>query len=67
MATPGAVLHALKANSTREMRRIACWSRDGSPWADKGSQRRLWNEKSIANAVDYVLNGQGGDLPSFDS
>ncbi|HEY6247718.1 MAG TPA: hypothetical protein VIX17_27465 [Pyrinomonadaceae bacterium] len=35
-----------------------------SPWADKGSKTRLWNE--VANAIDYVPNGQGNDLPNFD-
>jgi len=36
------------------------------PWADKGSNRRLWNQQSVARAVDYVLYGQGDDLPEFD-
>jgi hypothetical protein len=35
------------------------WSKPHSPWADKGSQRYLWNERSLALAIDYVLNGQG--------
>ena len=65
-AKPGSVLHALKANATRQMREDKCWNFDYSPWVDKGSKRRLWNEKSIALAVDYVLNGQGDDLPDFD-
>jgi len=38
-----------------------------SPWADKGSKRYLWNEESIARAVDYVINGQGDDLPELIS
>lgn len=37
-----------------------------SLWADKGSKRNLWNEESVAKAIDYVLNIQGGDLPDFD-
>ena len=36
-----------------------------SPWADKGSKRKLWNERSVARAIDYVLNGQGDDLPGL--
>jgi hypothetical protein len=35
-------------------------------WADKGSKRKLWNEQSVARAIDYVLNGQGDELPDFD-
>jgi len=63
---PGKVLHALKANATRELRSAELWLEDCSPWADRGSKRRLWNEKSVAAAIDYVLYGQGDDLPDFD-
>lgn len=63
---PELVLIALKANATRQMRENGCWTYEHSPWSEKGSKRRLWNERSVANAVDYVLNGQGGDLPDFD-
>jgi hypothetical protein len=42
------------------------WSYEFSPWADRGSKRWLWNERSVARAIDYVMNGQGEDLPDFD-
>jgi hypothetical protein len=48
------------------MRENGCWPSTKSPWADKGSTRYLWNEESVARAVDYVINGQGDDLPDFD-
>jgi REP element-mobilizing transposase RayT len=63
---PEIVLNAFKANATRRMREQGCWQSTTSPWADKGSKRNLWNEESIARAVDYVINGQGDDLPDFD-
>lgn len=63
---PSQVLTAFKANSTREMREKNCWDFEHSPWADKGSKRWLWNEKSVEIAVDYVMNGQGDELPKFD-
>jgi REP element-mobilizing transposase RayT len=63
---PGIVLNALKANATRRLRQDSLWPHAFSPWADKGSKRKLWNEQSVARAIDYVLNGQGGDLPDFD-
>lgn len=63
---PEVVLNALKANTTRELRESNLWMHDFSPWVRKGSKRRLWNERSVANAVDYVLHGQGSDLPDFD-
>jgi REP element-mobilizing transposase RayT len=62
----GLVLNALKANATRQLRQDALWPYSFSPWADKGSERRLWNERSLARAIDYVVNRQGDDLPDFD-
>jgi len=63
---PGLVLNAFKANATRQLREDQLWPHASSPWADKGSKIKLWNERSVANAIDYVLNGQGEDLPKFD-
>ena len=63
---PGLLLNAFKANATRQLREDRLWRHPFSPWADKGSKRFLWNERSVANAIDYVLNGQGGELPDFD-
>ncbi len=63
---PEIVLNACKSNATRRMRETGRWQSTTSPWADKGSKRYLWNEQSIARAVDYVINGQGDDLPDFD-
>jgi len=50
----------------RQLRQDGLWLYSFTPWADKGSKRRLWNERSVAKAIDYVLNGQGNDLPDFD-
>lgn len=63
---PEIVLNAFKANATRRLREDQLWTHPLSPWADKGSKRRLWNEKSVQRAIDYVLYGQGDDLPDFD-
>jgi REP element-mobilizing transposase RayT len=60
------VLNAFKANSTRQLRQDNLWPDVFSPWANKGSKRKLWNERSVARAIDYVLYGQGDDLPDFD-
>ena len=59
-------LGALKANATRQLKEDGLWKHEHSPWADKGSKRRLWNERNVWLACDYVNNGQGGDLPEFD-
>jgi REP element-mobilizing transposase RayT len=63
---PEAALGAFKANATRRMRETGCWRSDSSPWADKGSNRYLWNERSVERAINYVLYGQGDELPDFD-
>jgi REP element-mobilizing transposase RayT len=63
---PEVALNAFKANATRKMRESGCWQSELSPWADKGSKRYLWNENSLARAIDYVLYGQGDELPDFD-
>ena len=63
---PEVVLKAFKANATRVLREGHLWQHDFSPWARKGSKRKLWNEQSVARAIDYVLYRQGEDLPDFD-
>jgi REP element-mobilizing transposase RayT len=63
---PERALSAFKANATRQMREDGCWRRESSPWAEKGSKRYLWNEQSVAKAIEYVLYGQGDELPDFE-
>lgn len=55
LKSSGIALGAFKANATREMRGKLLWTEEHSPWADKGSRRKLWNQDHITNAVDYVL------------
>jgi REP element-mobilizing transposase RayT len=59
-------LISFKANATRKMRENNVWQFEHSPWAEKGSRRYLWTEKSVEIAIDYVINGQGKPLPDFD-
>jgi REP element-mobilizing transposase RayT len=63
---PKLVLNSFKANATRRLRQEGQWRSQSSPWAFKGSKRLLWNEKSVERAINYVLYGQGDDLPGFD-
>lgn len=65
-ASPSKALNDFKSYSTRKLRENDCWGFAHSPWSNKGSKRHLWNERSIEIAVDYVINGQGGELPEFD-
>ena len=63
---PERALNAFKAYATRQLRAEGAWTKTHSPWADRGSKKSLWNERSMASAIDYVINGQGGDLPEFE-
>ena len=59
-------LVSFKADSTRQMRQNKCWQLPNSPWVAKGSVRNLWNERRVERAIEYVLFGQGDELPDFD-
>ena len=63
---PEPILSAFKANATRQMRECGCWRYSYSPWSDHGSRRYLWTDRHVERAIDYVLNGQGEELPDFD-
>jgi REP element-mobilizing transposase RayT len=60
---PANAMRDLKAYSTRALKDAGLWPFDHSPWVDGGSKRFLWSESSVANACDYVVNGQGAPLP----
>lgn len=60
------VLNAFKANATSKMIASNAWQRGIKPWSRHGSTRYLWTEKSLERAIDYVINGQGDELPDFD-
>ena len=62
-ARPDLVLNALKANATRQLRQDGCWEDSRSPWSDGGSRRYVWTEEGLQRAIDYVINGQDGDVP----
>ncbi len=59
---PDAVMSALKANATRAMKETGVWTSELSPWEFRGSKKYLWDEKQLANAIDYVETGQGEPL-----
>ncbi|MCI0626279.1 MAG: transposase [Acidobacteria bacterium] len=63
---PETVMNAFKANATRRMVGASVWQHGLKPWARHGSTRYLWTEMSLGRAVDYVINGQGNELPNFD-
>jgi len=60
---PKIILNAMKANATRKMREFCYWRSDTTPWVRGGSQKYLWTEKDLSNAIAYVLYDQGEPLP----
>lgn len=62
---PSDVLTALKANATRQLREAGVWNDGDGPWSQGGSKRYLWTTRSLALAVAYVVDGQGGPIPDF--
>src|SRR4030095_2294754 len=63
---PEPILQAFQAYATRKLRRAGLLPEDVKPWARHGSTPYLWKERHVERAIDYVVNGQGDDLPSFD-
>ncbi|MBV9240823.1 MAG: transposase [Acidobacteria bacterium] len=60
------MMDSFKAYSTRSLRAASLISSDSKPWSRRGSTRYLWTEEHIDAAIEYVVNGQGGELPKFD-
>jgi len=62
---PESIMSAFKSNATRELRAAGLVSHDQVVWSRGGSTRYLWKPNHVEGAVDYVLYGQGDDLPNF--
>ena len=60
---PDKAVKDFKAYATRALKAAGHWQFDHSPWAEGSSKKYLWKESSVANACEYVVNGQGIDLP----
>jgi REP element-mobilizing transposase RayT len=65
-AKPERMMDSFKAYATKALRAASPISDGVKPWSRHGSTRYLWTDDHIATAVDYVLNGQGDELPKFD-
>jgi REP element-mobilizing transposase RayT len=63
---PEPILNTFKAYATRKLRRAGLLSEGTKPWSRHGSTPYLWKERHVERAVDYVLYGQGEELPTFD-
>jgi len=61
---PKTALSQLRAWSTRRLRAAGLFTIDQKVWTEHGSTRYLWDDAAVHNAVDYVTEGQGPDLPA---
>jgi REP element-mobilizing transposase RayT len=66
---PEVVMDQFKAWCTRRLKELFR-SRNGPDvkvrenwWTQRGSKRRIYDDKGLHAAVDYVVDGQGDDLP----
>jgi REP element-mobilizing transposase RayT len=55
--SPERVMNDLKAYGTRRLREKGLVG-EGRVWSRHGSTPRLWDERAVADAVDYVMNRQ---------
>ena len=62
---PELIMNSFKSYATRRLRELKCVSPATKIWSRHGSTRYLWTELQVSAAVDYVINGQGDDLPGF--
>lgn len=63
---PEPIMNSFKSYATRRLRHEGLVGVEEKVWARHGSTRYLWTEEHIGTAVEYVVNGQGAELPSFD-
>jgi REP element-mobilizing transposase RayT len=62
---PELILNSFKSYATRHLRNELEISKEIRVWSRHGSTRYLWTDEQIEFAVDYVINGQGDELPDF--
>jgi len=63
---PERIMNGFKAYATKALRAAGLALPDQKVWSRHGSTKYLWTDEHIATAVEYVVSGQGGDLPLFD-
>lgn len=64
VVSPNAVINAVKANATRELREAGLVDAGRPIWSRGGSTKYLWKPRNVETAVEYTINGQGSDLPN---
>lgn len=62
-ATPENVMTSLKSWSTRKLVEAGMVVRGAKVWSRHGSTKYLWEDEAIGEAWEYVVHGQGDDVP----
>ncbi|HQU83904.1 MAG TPA: transposase [Pyrinomonadaceae bacterium] len=62
---PESIMTTFKSYITRRFREGLKISTETKIWSRHGSTKYLWTDEQIEKAVDYVINGQGDNLPDF--
>ncbi|MCC6575025.1 MAG: transposase [Planctomycetes bacterium] len=60
---PEPTMSALKAWATRRLREARLIAANAKMWTRHGSTRWINSDKGMQTVCEYVVNGQGGDLP----
>jgi REP element-mobilizing transposase RayT len=63
---PEHIMNSFKSYATRRLREHGLVAVAQKVWSRHGSTRYLWTEDHMATAIQYVLFGQGDELPHFD-
>jgi REP element-mobilizing transposase RayT len=62
---PEPIATAFKSYATRKLRSQNAVEHDRKIWSRGESTRYLWKQEFVNRAVDYVVHGQGEELPEF--
>ena len=62
---PEKIAVEFKSYSTRRLREEGLVDHERRTWSRGESTRYLWKDRHVEMAIDYVLHGQGEELPKF--
>jgi hypothetical protein len=59
------MMNDCKAYASRRLTEAGLDDQERRRWTRHGSTRYIWDEDSLHNAVDYVLNRQGAPMQTY--
>jgi REP element-mobilizing transposase RayT len=64
---PEKIANEFKSYATRRLREKGLAETQQTVWARGRSRRYLWKARHVETAIEYVLFGQGDEIPEFES